>query len=340
MKADESLVASDLHFSRKPQDEFMWNLFKFLERTLASRHITRLLILGDITEAKSGFDADFINRVVDGFARLAQFADIDILSGNHDGISASRPFLQFLDHIPRIRFITQPFEKEVTGKPYKREVWLPHSRQPQEDWARFNLQDALCFAHITVNQAHSETNQLLHGGIDADFFKDAKLTLAGDVHTPGKVGPVEYIGSPYATKMFAHNEHKYRCLILNHDTLETEDVYYDFPKRLTVDVKTNAEFVEQVNNLLPGDQVKIRFHVDHSNLASWKPVASEIRQTATQSGLQLVGFGIVKEFNDTHETTLSNSKNEYLDFGGYCRVNNIDTDLARFGEQILQEASA
>lgn len=334
---ETALIISDLHFSDKPIDDFMWSLFPQVEEQLKKHKINRLIVLGDITENKSGFTGEFVNKIVDGFVGWAELAHVDILAGNHDGITASTPFLAFLGHFPNVAFYTQPICFKIGTRIVQ---WLPHTRNPKEDWKGIDLKDKVVFFHLTVDGALSEANQKLQNSVDNSYFMEAAYALGGDVHTPGKVGYVEYIGSPYATKFFAGNNHRYRGMILNFDTLETQNIYFDFPKRLTLDVSSLQEFHEKTAQVTLPAQVKMRLHVTVDNYQSWKPLKTEMRQSLSQQGFQDAGWDLVNEFKDTHKTTLIRNKAEYIDFGGYVRLNNIDDELAAFGQQILNEASA
>src|SRR5271165_5604475 len=113
MADDEAIIVSDLHLSSRTVDEFMWGLFLQVEALLISEKIPKVFVLGDLHEAKSGFSAEFVNRMVDGFVSWTNHAEVTILSGNHDGVTAQKPFMAFMDHLPRISFIKKTMEQNI-----------------------------------------------------------------------------------------------------------------------------------------------------------------------------------------------------------------------------------
>src|ERR1017187_7316888 len=104
----KSYIFSDIHLSSRNSDKFMFDLFAKIREDLRKGQYANWIWVGDITEDKGGHNADLVNRIVAGFASLAEVCHGKIVAGNHDSRGdASQSFFKFLEHIPRIQFFTE-----------------------------------------------------------------------------------------------------------------------------------------------------------------------------------------------------------------------------------------
>ena len=284
--AQVELLASDLHLMDKPSEEYRFGIFEQLQELAIEHKVKRICLLGDLFDQKDRHPGVLVNRVVNGLVSWTQYVDeVLILYGNHDSISSETPFLKFIEHIPKIRYINQPTVEQ-------NRVYLPHSRQPLEDWKDIDMTGKLVFAHVTVSGSKAENGFDLESSVQPDYFKNSLATFSGDVHVAQTIGPVNYIGSPYDTR-FNSQSHGGSCLILHFGddfdggfgVLDTETLEFTrhplwFPKKLMLDVTGPRDLELKLGKWYPPSgppsQVKIRFHVDREHVGGWSEARTEM----------------------------------------------------------------
>ena len=124
------LFVADTHLDNKPANEYRWLLFPKLEEWVQKYNVTQVWILGDLTDAKEGHNAVFVNRLVTAITDLSELAEVFILRGNHDYLLRDCAFFEFLDKLDNVTWID-----EVTA--VGDVLCFPHSKNPSEDWEQW-----------------------------------------------------------------------------------------------------------------------------------------------------------------------------------------------------------
>jgi calcineurin-like phosphoesterase family protein len=323
-----SLLISDLHFSSGPNEAYRWDLFNQIIIIGQQRHVDRLYILGDLTNNKDNHPSILVNQIVDGLLKWSQqFKQIIILRGNHDHIGTI-PFFKFVDHFSNITFIS-----DIVDSPSH--LWLPHTRNPAEDWKHLNFRNKMVFSHVSVKGAVYENKQTQLDGVEASIFNSAKIAFSGDIHTPQWIDPLIYVGCPYPVRF--GDTFKGNCIILDEEDLSWARLELDFPQRLMLDVNSSDHFMNEIcHKTYGGDQIKVRLHLTQETMGTWRDQVQEIKETAKSADLHLVGLELIKE-----QFALPNVQNyekkQWLDFDQFCKNQTIAPDLCWVGNQILEE---
>ncbi len=276
------VLASDLHLTDRPSDEYRWTLFSQL-RDLCQDRMTTLWILGDLTESKDYHSSRLVNRIVTSLRNLrsqSKVNEIHILRGNHDGIDPDYPYFAFLNAIPWCSFHIHP---KLVEDGEHRILLLPHTRDYKKDWVNLDWENAeLVFAHCTVKGARSETGHTLEG-IPSDFFAPCRGKLyCGDVHVPQVVGPAEYVGAPYPIR-FGDTPN---CRVLLIEGRKTVSV----PLRnigkpiITINSTTQEKTLPPIGR---GDQVKVRIVLGEEELGKWHELRRKMQAWCESKGATL-----------------------------------------------------
>lgn len=288
------LKVSDLHLTDGQADGYKWKFFPWLEKQVVKHKVSRVDILGDLTDKKDKHDADLLNKTVDALVSLSKKCDVILLMGNHDYLDTASPFFGFLKHIPNINFITKP--TVIDGS----ELFLPHAKNPVEEWEWEILSQDLKRIH-TINMHQTIVGSKvpngfsLEKGMSKDFFKRYKgVVYSGDIHMPQDIGGVEYIGSPYP--VYFGDDFDARCLLI--DTLGEEiDLEYPCLKKWSLKIKDPID-LEGVD-FSEGDQVKITIELHPTYFPDWPSLKKEIKDYCDKEGMQLFGLEMIPEKPNT-----------------------------------------
>lgn len=291
-----ALLASDLHLTANPNDEYRWHFFPWVATQCRRYHVKTLVLLGDMTDAKDYHSAELVNRVASCLDRVSDEVDeILILTGNHDYLKSGHAFFEFLNLHPKIRFITEPHESIylVTHGNMKRKaedldaLLLPHSKNPEKDWAKFNFAKyEMIFMHQTVGGALSSNGQAMRSTMPATFNlrKDQRL-YSGDIHVPQVIGDVIYVGSPYPVHF--GDTFDARCILLEVDGT-TRDLKFYTVQRLILDLTLDTLW--DWPDLYEKDQVKFRIHLKASECPKWDRIRREVLDKAKGMKLEVVSI--------------------------------------------------
>lgn len=291
-----TLVTADLHLSDNPRDAYR---FEFLGRlpTLFEQHeVTRMLILGDLTEQKDRHSARLVNAVVDHLKALSQDVNIIILRGNHDYVSAEVPFYRFLNHIQRIRWINEP--TRLSLRHLGNCFFIPHMPDPVwwQEAAPIGGDADWCFCHQTfegadVGHGHTAT------GVPRTMFASGAHVISGDIHVPQKIGHVTYVGAPYTVDF--GDEFEPRVLLMEEQDMCAKD-YRSVPcrgpqKRLVklagedplgaLELLDGHPLAAGLPGLSPGDVVKVRIDLPPGAVESRSQIRGAVRRWGEEHGV-------------------------------------------------------
>lgn len=283
----KTFVTADLHLSDNPRDAYRLRWFERLPELAKSLGAKRVLVLGDITEAKDGHRAGLVNAVVDGFAALAEVAIVYVLCGNHDYVAQDVPFYRFLRHLRRVRWINSPTPLKLSG--LGECLFLPHARAP-DDWVD-HMHDSYdwFFCHQTFNGADLGGRKAEGGGFDPGLFRGRGGTfrvVAGDVHVPQTVGPVTYVGAPYAVDF--GDRYAPRVLLLEEGKVP-RSIPTEGPQKRLIVLRDRDRYPD----VAPGDIVKLRVCPARGNetpRAEWR---AQARRWADAAGVELHSVQVV-----------------------------------------------
>lgn len=308
------LITADLHLTDNPLDYYKWEFFNWLTQQIEERKVAFLYILGDITEKKNGHNATLVNKIVKVFRNIPKTCDIKILSGNHDYSEKTEPYFEFLSEFENIKFINT-----ITHYPKLKQLFIPHTFNPSEDWKDLDKYKDIpldyIFLHQAIKNSKSSSGYELQSGISADYFKDfnVKRIIAGDIHVPQDIGNVTYVGSPYPV-YFGDNFTP--RVFLDTDGVLT-DLHYPCIKRAHIQINHPEELLNQ--GLSAKDQLKVTLHLHPSEIHKWHEYKKDIKKICLEKEFILCGSemkverSIDKELGiKTTDTKIIETKEEVL----------------------------
>lgn len=286
-----TLATADIHASANPRDAYRW---VFLEQTLpamiAEHAVERVLVLGDLTEQKSGHSPELVNRLVDAFVAIAERAQVYILKGNHDYVAEDVPFFRYMRHLPRVRWINEPTRLRLRGLGDC--LFLPHTSRIDELTSTIHEADWY-FCHQTF--AGADLGGRKADGASAPFPSSRGRAVSGDVHVPQKLGRVTYVGSPYAVDF--GDDAEWRVLLLGDNKVRSVPVPGPQKRLVSIvgefnerDLRVHQKIFRVVR---PGDVVKVRVELSAATKASRADVRARVREWAVSEGIQLYATEII-----------------------------------------------
>ena len=279
------ILATDLHLTDRPDDEYRFDLFPFLVGQVESQKAKATFLLGDLTDFKDNHSAKLVNEVVNALTKISALCPLIILMGNHDYVDPGRPFFGFLNQINNITFVTKPTNLVVGGKDF---LLLPHTRNPHKDWSKLDFAAPdFIMCHHTFKGAIASNGQAMDGEEAGQVLGQTKAKVfSGDIHVPQTLGPINYVGSPYRIRF--GDVYKPRCVLLS-DSKQTTDIHLQTIQKHTVYLDSPEELMA-APGLVSGDQVKIRFRLKREDAHLWPSIRKEIVAYAEGGGLKLHGL--------------------------------------------------
>jgi hypothetical protein len=338
-----ALLISDLHLTALPRDEYRWKLFDWLVSTIPQHHVADLIILGDLTEAKDFHSARLVNRIVDNLLRVFRCNNglfkIHVLRGNHDGTDPGCAYFRFLGQYPAIEFIETPFETQL-GKD-ETVLYLPHSRNPVEDWKAVSMNRAdLILMHATVKGSVAE-NGIVLDGTPPEVLRLARRGVpifSGDVHVPQTVGRVQYVGAPYPIRF--GDTFKGRAVLLDSERKATSLPIPSIQRRMiTAGAAGVSLSTLKTLKLGEGDQIKVRVRLTRAEYGDWGKAKKNTLASCEAAGVECHGL----ELERPEELPLPEQKRMIIRrapadiLSDYCSMNKVPKHIAEVGQTFIQE---
>lgn len=291
----EALITADCHLTDNPRDEYRWDLFPWLRKKAKALKVKRVIILGDLTDAKDRHSEVLTNRIADEVASLAEAVEEVIFNpGNHDGIREGHPFFRFVRYIPNVFCIEKP-----TTLNDEASLFLPNTRDYKTAWQGIDFSTyRYIFCHQTFDGCKTENGTKLAGIPPSVFGETEARIYSGDIHVPQiltKNPHLEYVGAPYRirfgdrfvprilhigeTKNGGHQQQDLDLPTLMKFLIE---VAGDDPQKL---------FLKELKRLdvREGDQVKLRVFLPRTDCPEWPTLRADLIEIARAKSIDLFG---------------------------------------------------
>ena len=329
------LLTSDIHMDNKDKNEYRWDIFPWIKEVAASKSIDYLIVGGDILNEKDRYSAALINRLIDNLVdTLRYIKGIYMIKGNHDMIEWSNPYLRWVNNIPNIRFFIKPELIQLGNTNW---LFLPWDPDPETNWSSLDNEMKLA-DHIVGHQ--SFTGALAEGGkqlsgVSPLVFKNTKAKIwIGDIHSNQRLGPITYIGSPYHIT-FGDN-YLPRCILLDTDSGTETNLYFNTIRRYTVNISNPSDLAKCP--FKKGDQIKVRLTLE--NITDWESHKTQITKYCQEHELVLHQIESVRKDVSTvleaQKLKLKSLTPKEI-YENFCRVAELKGDIAKYGQQIIEE---
>jgi predicted phosphodiesterase len=285
-----SLWTADIHLTDRPEDEYRWELFPWLEGFCRRKKIEHVFLLGDLTDEKDHHSAKLVNRIIDALVSLAAYADVYLLKGNHDYVEKTQPFFGFLRRLghPKIHYFKKTAALDLSSG--DRVLFCPHSLEASEAWIRAGKKEGgpydLIACHGTFRGCRVENGTKMQAGIHASMFHSSglatedTLVIAGDIHVPQRVGKVTYCGAPYPIRF--GDDFTPRVLY----TVDGELRSWDRSTIRKVVVETDDPS-DLPDGLSEGDQLRLLVRLPRRDFPDWPRVSARLRRIAQDRSILL-----------------------------------------------------
>lgn len=285
------IFTADLHQTDLPRDEYRWGLFEWLAEQARKYKVKRVILGGDLTDAKDKHSALLTNRMVEGIQKIAEQASVIICRGNHDYVDEANPFFEFVQKLSCVDFITEP--TELQPNELGKILILPNTRDYEKAWADLNFKKYdYIFCHQAFDGCMSENGTKL-AGIPPSVFAGTKAKVwSGDIHTRQKVGKnIEYVGAPYRIRF--GDDFEPRVLLIKDDGA-MKDLFYPCMKKHLIEVAGDDPvklFKRELKRLEvnPEDQVKLRVKLAREDYPTWPAIKKELGDVASNFYIVLTG---------------------------------------------------
>lgn len=338
------LVISDLHLTEKSVEAYRWNIFSQVRDYLGENDCDTLFILGDLLDKKDRHPAELVNQLIDELINTLSYVDnIFILKGNHDYLKPQAPFLDFLRHFePHITWISSP---QFVTFGSKRTLWLPHSRNPTEEWADldFGSVDTI-FMHQSVIGCKVSEYYEMNCGFDLDWMisrlpKNHQI-YSGDIHVPQQIKTLTYIGTPHPVSFGDTYEHN--MLLLSDDFTEFERIKTHPLQRHSLKIRSSLclERLKLTGVINRKDQAKIKIQLSSEDLSSWSSTKEIVKQWCEYNEIDLFDLSMEK-LDDNVELTVNSVENRFAfvdpksALAEFVHVEKIDKAISSIGETLL-----
>lgn len=337
-----SLLTADIHLTDNPRDEYRWGLIPWLVDQAFDTGAHQVLVLGDITDAKDKHSSFLVNRLTTSLQASPKELDWFFLKGNHDYIDENWPFFEFLDALPNVHFIKNPEEHNLKiGAERVPCLFLPSTKDWEREWKGYSWNDYdFIFTHQTFEGCLTENGTTLDGVPPSVFADFRGQVYSGDIHVPQKVARnVEYIGAPYHIRF---GDSFYPRVLLVDSMGKRKPLRFPCQGKHLVEIR-EVEELQEYDEILSGDQVKVRVSLRRADYPRWSDIKADIREFAMEKGWVLFGPELkaldpIPEPDGPRVVQSANASPVQL-LTTYASERQVETDVFKAGLEILNEAS-
>lgn len=333
-----ALFTADLHLSEQSRDKYRDDWMLKLPDLAKKHKCNQVIIGGDLSEEKDEHRAWLVNRVAYHMHRLTEAGmHVIIYTGNHDYVDEDEVFWTFLAFQPNVTFVTRPTALTIGG--LGKCLFLPHTRDWKRDWSgeMLNRRYAYIFAHQTFAGSVADSGYHIERGVPTDIFCKGECVLSGDVHTPQRVGPVEYVGAPYTVDF--GDDYEPRVLLLSNGSFVS--VPCSGPQKRLLEISDVKQLAKD-KTCGAGDIVKVRVTIKGVAPSDWQPIADGVNAWAEKRKLNLHSIQpvIVKpEGKRSVQTGLTNARTNDADtLDDYGRSRGVDDRTMKTGHFIMDRS--
>lgn len=330
------LITSDLHLNLKEDDQYRWDFLKRLPDIIEEKKISQLYILGDLTHDKDRHPSKLVNRACNLLTDIAYNTPIMILKGNHDYVDPDCPFMGFLHHLQAITFVVDPFDAGLSKNWY----YLPHTKDPMKDWKHLLpfKPKSIVFMHQTVGGALASNGTRLEG-LSRKIFSDCDRVFSGDIHVPQRLGKVTYVGTPYPVHFGDYFSPRFLVYDSKRDKLVSV-VDETSPRKISLKI-SHPEMIEDIDNIRPGDYVKVQIQLRRANFPEWKSMRKKTKELLESKGAIERGIEVkeIKRVRLVRNKTVSKGPLKRLTdeqtIKAFCDRESLGDDMREFAKDLL-----
>lgn len=330
-----TLITSDFHWSDRPADAYRWDVVSFLIKQMDEFKPKALFILGDLTHDKNNHSAALVNRVVAELQKLACYAPVYLLKGNHDYEDPTLPFFYFVQeqsYPHKVAYVSEKKTYVIGGKKY---LFLPHSKTPEIPDGNYDL----VFMHQTVKGARMESGVASTHGMEFELIGKQNI-VSGDVHVPQTIasstGSITYVGAPHPINFGDDFEPR----VLLHDNNKLVSIKRcDAVRKLIVNIKRPTDIEDA--HVRDGDMIKIVLTLPRSEFMHDARYRKEIKSICDNMKLKLCGIAIRDGTPDKGRTPMATTRDSMArpettlrTFGAF---RGLSEDLISAGLRILED---
>lgn len=326
------ILTSDWHLTDNPADEYRWEVFGHLFEYCQDCDDGDIFILGDIADRKDHHSGALLNRMLHEFQRYANAGlQVHAIMGNHDYPLKGTPYWSVLNTLaPRVQFHVKPYYIK------QHKLWLlPYTPKPEEDWKAIDWgRYDTAFIHQPVNNAILESGRKLTSIPALPLPHDIKI-WAGDIHTPQKIGRLDYVGAPHPVDF--GDDYDCRFVQLDHycEYADHQDLAY--MRKAMLDFKSLKD-LEGGHDLSEGDQAKVRMVVDPKRIGQWPADRLVIQEWAKKLGVTLASIEAVVTFTLNRRADIPDIKADLEQvFKAYCEEEGLKGETVEVGLDILRD---
>ena len=342
----KALIISDLHLTDVKSEEYRWKVFAWAKNNLMGRDC--LFILGDIFDKKDRHPATIVNRLTKELVDITSHYPVYMLKGNHDYIKPESPFLEFLSHLHNVTWIDKPTVIKFDGI---KTLWLPHSRNPVEEWT-YLLQNRtdidahdvkLVFMHQSIIGCRVSNYAELNCGMDLSWFNQYINCpiISGDIHVPQTIQNLTYVGTQHPVAFGDTYNCRALNLTLTPKKYEVDSIEIPGMVRHSLNISSIAELDKLYNAavLTNEDQAKIAIVLTDSTLSNWTQLRDAAVEWCKQRRIEL--FDIKLKRVDNIETTKISPQTSVISMQPtdvlkrYYNQESIDPKIMEVGKKIL-----
>lgn len=198
-------LLADLHFGiHKNSDAFWKSQYDFFEYQfipyIIENKIYKVIILGDVFDNRTSLNIKLKNDVLDLIKKLANFAELKIILGNHDIYNNSTNKIHSLKMFENTTNI-QIIEGSDVDVIYDRKCLFVPWVTDDSPMPAITSDYDYCFGHFDILGFHFNKVNTSIGGIDPYTFTNIRKVFSGHFHKRSNKKfvktSIEYIGSPY-----------------------------------------------------------------------------------------------------------------------------------------------
>ena len=331
------LLASDLHLTDSPSEEYRWKIFDVLAEHAIKHHVNDIFLLGDVWDRKDRHSAKLVQDSIFALMRLQETTDakVWIIAGNHDQPISGPYFWYILSYIKTEDTLGSYLSYVTKPDLYHNIMLLPFAKDPKQEWKNIPWFGNAVFMHQTGQGATVEGGRELTSNNLPTFPPDVAV-FSGDVHRPQTVNGITYVGAPYPIK-FSETWDNRIILIKENDFKNFISIPVNIMKRAIIDISS----LDELKNIKLGrdNQIRVRYKLSGTSLTQWPVIEKTIRDFCKTKGINLVSLEASFEGGGLKEETQKinfMSPEELIKM--FCKEENLSDKILEVGLDLVRNS--